>query len=84
MTLLQTALEQNWTIGQLNQRIKEQSLLNSLDNRMKRSELNGSAGRGNRLNNPLSSSPHSRLLIIDADPCSFTEKRKVFKSGEVK
>ena len=80
MNLLHTAIEQNWTIGEFNKRIQEQSLLDnpSLDRQLDRGELNESAGRRNILNKPRGL--HTQSPFIDADSLNLNSK----KGGKVK
>jgi len=71
MNLLNTAIEQNWTIGQFNQRIAEQSLLddnNSLDRQLDRGEQLGVARRTNM---PNSSQRCTNHPFIDATPLNL-------------
>jgi hypothetical protein len=81
-SLIQTAIEQNWTIGQLNQRIKEFSSLNfsstnSLDNDNKQ--------RGDKKLQGVRRTTNSYVqdLLYPAKSC-LINNRKVFKLREVK
>lgn len=51
INLIQTAMDQGWTIGELNKRISEQSSLNNIPKFRRRLDRGGKADRiGNKLN----------------------------------
>jgi len=85
MNLIQTALEQGWTIGELNKRIKEQSSLNSdnfLDTTrgdLSKKEVAGSVNILNSARGSNTNRYHDSYPLIDATSHNLTKLQGGFK-----